>query len=80
MGDFEKDVFITRLKSKSNTDLEWMKERIEIELGERDYDEIKDKEFRVCDNCGHTWPEAVHYCRCGYDKMMRCEKVMIWRK
>lgn len=54
-----------------------MKRAIDTELKVRKFDELKDKEFRICDKCGFTWPETIHYCRCGNKEMMRREKFMI---
>ena len=77
MGDLDRQIFSTRLEGRPEDDLIWMKELIEAELKKRKFDYLKDREFRVCDKCGFTWPETVMYCRCNSNIIMRREKMLV---
>lgn len=79
LSDMEKEAFKARYlnKNKSVPDLDWMVDTIKDEVETREYEYLKNLEFRICDKCNKTYPEHVHYCACNPDKMMRREPVII---
>ena len=79
MDGSEKEIFLIKLKNRSSEELDWMRGLIETELKIRKFDSLIDREFRVCDNCGFTWPESVNYCRCNSNKMMRREYIVVMK-
>jgi hypothetical protein len=48
-SELEREAFKTRLGGRSDDDLVWMKDLINEELRNRKFDDVRDKEFRICD-------------------------------